>query len=160
VGNSHRRKWGIRAILDIRATVEEVEVKIPDELGAAGVVRWGKQLDVQQLSTEDEERWRWAGYLAKYTTKSTEQVGGLLHRVDRSEVDHAAVSEHNRRYLHTAFELHDRVSDAIAVDPLPTPPPPPPRPAPAQLPPPQRTDPPRPAGDEHKRTRPHPTAHR
>jgi hypothetical protein len=32
------------------------------------------------------------------------------------------VSEHNRRYLTTAFELHDRVSDAIAADPLPAPP--------------------------------------
>jgi hypothetical protein len=41
------------------------------------------------------------------------------------------VSEHNRRYLQTAFELHDRVSDAIAADPLPARSPPRPRPAPA-----------------------------
>lgn len=35
-------------------------------------MRWGEQLDVQQLSTEDEVRKRFASYLAKYTTKSTE----------------------------------------------------------------------------------------
>ena len=114
----------------LRATVKEVKVEIPDELGA-GTVRWGKQLDIQQLPADEPDRRRWAGYLAKYTTKSTEQAGGLLHRIDCSEVEHAAVSEHNRRYLTTAFELHDRVSDAIAADPLPAPPPPPPRPAPA-----------------------------
>jgi hypothetical protein len=114
----------------LRATVNEVKVKIPDELGA-GAIRWGKQLDIQQLPADEPDRRRWAGYLAKYTTKSTEQAGGLLHRIDRSEVEHAQVSEHNRRYLTTAFELHDRVSEAIAADPLPTPPPPPPRPAPA-----------------------------
>jgi hypothetical protein len=49
----------------------------------------------------------------------------------REEIHHAQVSDHNRRYLQTAFELHDRVSDAIAADPPPAPPPPRPRPAPA-----------------------------
>jgi hypothetical protein len=112
----------------LRETVKDVKVEIPDELGA-GTIRWGKQLDVQQLPGEGEERGQRSGYLAKYTTKSTEQAGGLLHRITRDEVEHAAVSEHNRRYLTTAFELHDRVSDAIAADPLPAPPPPAPRPA-------------------------------
>jgi len=112
----------------LRQTVRDVSVKIPDELGT-GTIGWGKQLDVQQLSAEDKERKRWASYLAKYTTKSTEQAGGLLHRITRDEVKHVHVSEHNRRYLTTAFELHDRVSDAIAADPPPAPPSPPPRPA-------------------------------
>jgi hypothetical protein len=114
----------------LRQTVREVSVKIPDELGT-GTIGWGKQLDVQQLSAEDKERKRWASYLAKYTTKSTEQAGGLLHRVDRSDVEHVQVSKHNRRYLTTAFDLDDRVSDAIAADPPPAPPTPAPRPAPA-----------------------------
>jgi hypothetical protein len=114
----------------LRATVKDVKVEIPDELGA-GTIRWGKQLDVQQLPADGEERGQRASYLAKYTTKSTEQAGGLLHPVDRTEVDHAQVSDHNRRYLTTAFELHDRVSAAIAADPPPAPPPPPPRAAPA-----------------------------
>jgi hypothetical protein len=115
----------------LRETVRDVKVQIPTELGA-GTVRWGDRLDVQQLpADEDQERGRRAGYLAKYTTKSTEQAGGLLHAVDRSEVDHAPVSDHNRCYLTTAFELHDRVSSAIAADPPPAPPVPVLRPAPA-----------------------------
>jgi hypothetical protein len=113
-----------------RETVRDVSVKIPDELGA-GTIGWGKQLDVQQLLAEDKERKRWASYLAKYTTKSTERAGGLLHRITRDEVEHVQVSEHNRRYLTTAFDLDDRVSDAIAVDPPAAPPSPPPRPVPA-----------------------------
>ena len=115
----------------LRATVEDVKVQIPKELGA-GTIRWGDRLDVQQLpADDDQERRQRASYLAKYTTKSTEQAGGLLHSITRDEVDHAQVSEHNRRYLNTAFELHDRVSDAIAADPPPAPPALAPRPAPA-----------------------------
>ena len=114
----------------LRGAVQEVSVQIPDELGA-GTIGWGKQLDVEQLSTDEQQRGRKAGYLAKYTTKSTEQAGGLLRRITREEVDHVAVSEHNRRYLRIAFTLHDRNVEAIAADPLPTPPPSPPRPAPA-----------------------------
>jgi len=112
----------------LRKTVEDVSVKIPDELGV-GEIRWGKQLDVQQLPADEPDRRRWASYLAKYTTKSTEQAGGLLHRIHRSEVEHVHVSDHNRRYLSAAFELDDRVTLAIAADPMPVPPPPPPRPA-------------------------------
>jgi replication initiator protein RepSA len=113
------------------SSAQTAKVEIPAELGA-GQVRWGKQLDVEQLPAEEKPRRQRAGYLAKYTTKSTEQVGGLLHRVDRNEIDHVQVSEHNRRYLNTAFELHDRVSDALASDPSAEPPAPSaPRPAPA-----------------------------
>ncbi|MGH2942834.1 MAG: replication initiator, partial [Solirubrobacteraceae bacterium] len=99
----------------LRAAAEAVSVTVPDELGG-GVVRWGSQLDVQQLAEDVDERRRRASYLAKYSTKSTEQAGGLLHRVHRSEVDAAPVREHVRRYLRTAFELHDRVSAAIGAD--------------------------------------------
>jgi hypothetical protein len=104
----------------LRETVRDVSVKIPRELGT-GTIGWGKQLDVQQLPSDEPDRRRWASYLAKYTTKSTEQAGGLLHRVDRSEVEHVQVSDHNRRYLTTAFELDDRVNEATAADPLPVP---------------------------------------
>jgi len=99
----------------LRATTEAVTVKVPDELGG-GVVRWGEQLDVQQLTADEQERRRRASYLAKYSTKSTEQAGGLLHRIDRDDVDHANVSDHVRRYLRTAFDLHDQVTDVIRAD--------------------------------------------
>jgi hypothetical protein len=99
----------------LRGAVEDVFVRVPEELGI-GVVRWGPQLDVQQLSTDDEERRRRASYLAKYTTKSTEQAGGLLHRVSRGDIDSVQVRPHPRRYLHTALELDDKVTAAVRAD--------------------------------------------
>ncbi|MEA2493146.1 MAG: hypothetical protein QOJ29_1057 [Thermoleophilaceae bacterium] len=99
----------------LRGAVAAVSVQAPDELGG-GVVRWGSQLDVQQLAEDVDERRRRASYLAKYSTKSTEQAGGLLHRVHPSEVDTVPVREHVRCYLRTAFELHDRGRAAIGAD--------------------------------------------
>ena len=51
-----------------------MHVRAPDELGG-GEVRWGDELDIKRL--DREERRRVAGYLAKYSTKSTELAGGL-----------------------------------------------------------------------------------
>jgi hypothetical protein len=98
----------------VRATVTVVGVRVPDELGG-GTIGWGEQLDVQQLTNEVEERRRHAGYLAKYSTKSTEQAGGLLHRITSSDVEHIQVREHVRRYLRAAFALHDQVTDVIGA---------------------------------------------
>jgi hypothetical protein len=99
----------------LRAAAAAVSVPAPDELGA-GRVRGGAPRDVQQLTTDDEQRRRRASYLAKYSTKSTEQAGGPLHRIHPSEVDAAPVREHVRCYLRAAFELHDRVSTPIDED--------------------------------------------
>jgi hypothetical protein len=99
----------------LRGAAAAVSVQAPDELGG-GVVRWGSQLDVQQLAEDVDERRRRASYLAKYSTKSTEQAGGLLHRVHPSEVDAAPVREHVRCYLRAAFELHDSLRAAIGAD--------------------------------------------
>jgi hypothetical protein len=88
----------------IYATVAEVRAPLPEELGGrAG--RWGDELEVRRLNTE--ERGKVAGYLAKYATKSTEQAGGVLHRVSEHAVDGLAVSEHVRAYLRAAFALAD-----------------------------------------------------
>ena len=116
----------------VRVAVAVVSVKVPDELGA-GTVSWGNQLDVQQLSSDDVERKRRAGYLAKYSTKSTEQAGGLLHRINRQDVDHVRVREHVRGYLRAAFALHDEATAAATADEPNAAPltPPIPRPAPA-----------------------------
>jgi hypothetical protein len=99
----------------LRDAVRDVKVTAPDELGSM-VVRWGEQLDVQQLTNDDDERRRHASYLAKYTTKSTEQAGGLLHRVGRGDIDNVQVRPHPRRYLRAAFELDDHVMTAIRAD--------------------------------------------
>jgi hypothetical protein len=91
----------------LRTAVAEVFAPIPAELGG-GRITWGSALDVRQLRTGDE-RGEIAGYLAKYATKSTEQAGGLLHRVDADHVERAAVREHVRNFMSAAFVL-----DAIA----------------------------------------------
>jgi hypothetical protein len=46
-----------------------------------------------------------AGYLAKHATQSTEQAGGVLHRVTDHQVDALPVREHVRAYLRQAFRL-------------------------------------------------------
>jgi hypothetical protein len=99
----------------LRDAVQAVFVQAPEELGG-GLVRWGEQLDVQQLSGDEDQRRRRASYLAKYTTKSTEQAGGLLHRVGRGDVDNVQVRPHVRGYLRSVHELDDQVTAAIRAD--------------------------------------------
>ena len=93
----------------IRVTAGEVRAPLPVGLGD-GAVRWGDELDVRRLDAD--ERRAVAGYLAKYATKSTEQVGGLLHRVSGHQLDALSVREHVRCYLREAFRLAD--NDALA----------------------------------------------
>jgi hypothetical protein len=88
----------------IRTAIEEVSAPIDDEYGG-GRVRWGGMLDIHPLDTGDQ-RAQIAGYLAKYSTKSTELAGGLLHRVDANDVDAAPVREHVKDFMRAAFELH------------------------------------------------------
>jgi hypothetical protein len=54
---------------------------------------------------------RCAGYLAKYATKATEQAGGVLHSVDREQVDELPVSAHVRAFIRAAFDLADQAPD-------------------------------------------------
>jgi hypothetical protein len=88
----------------IRVTAREVCAPLSVELGG-GAVRWGDELDVRRLDAGN--RREVAGYLAKYATKSTEQVGGLLHRVSKNQLDALPVREHVRCYLREAFRLAD-----------------------------------------------------
>jgi hypothetical protein len=66
-------------------------------------VGWGQELDARELDAN--ARREVAGYLAKYATKSTEQAGGVLHRVAEHQVDELPVREHVRAYLRAAFAL-------------------------------------------------------
>jgi hypothetical protein len=88
----------------LRAAVADVSAPVDAELGD-GRVRWGEKLDIHPLATGDV-RGEIAGYLAKYSTKSTELAGGLLHRIDADDVDNAPVREHVRSFMRTAFELN------------------------------------------------------
>jgi hypothetical protein len=92
----------------VRETISEVSAPVLPELGG-GRVCWGEMLDVRQLVT-GEQRGEIAGYLAKYATKSTEQAGGLLHRISPASVEKAPVREHVRTFMSAAFVL-----DAIAA---------------------------------------------
>jgi hypothetical protein len=89
----------------VRSAVAEVQAKGSQYLGSPRV-RWGEQIDVHQLGGRGRPAREVAGYLAKYATKSTEQAGGLLHKIKAREVETVRVREHVRRHLRAAFELH------------------------------------------------------
>jgi hypothetical protein len=90
----------------VRETVDAVSVPLPDEFGG-GRMRWGDELDVERIGGDGLDPRRCAGYLAKYATKSTEQAGGVIHRVTEHEIDTVPVRENVRAYLRAAFELAD-----------------------------------------------------
>jgi hypothetical protein len=66
-------------------------------------VSWGREVGVRRL--DREERREVAGYLAKYSTKSTEVAGVVLHRVTEGQVDELPVTPHVRGLLRAGFTL-------------------------------------------------------
>jgi hypothetical protein len=88
----------------IRETVDAVSAPLPEELGG-GRVRWGDELHIRAIGN-GVARGEVAGYLAKYATKSTEQAGGILHRITEHQVDTLPVRDHIRAYLRESFALH------------------------------------------------------
>jgi hypothetical protein len=89
----------------VNGAIEAVSAPIAEDLAeqlGEQRVRWGQERDVRPI----EDAGELAGYLAKYSTKSTEQAGGLLHPIDAESVETVAVSEHVRGYLRAALELH------------------------------------------------------
>jgi hypothetical protein len=95
----------------VRSALEAVDAPIAEDLAeqlGKRRVKWGKQRDVRPVENASEL----AGYLAKYSTKSTEQAGGLLHRIDSDAVETVNVSHHVRGYLRASFKLHDRAQIA------------------------------------------------
>lgn len=95
----------------VHGAIDVVSAPIAEDLAAQlgqQRVSWGPERDVRPVDDAGEL----AGYLAKYSTKSTEQVGGLLHPVDADSVDTTPVSDHVRGYLRAAFSLHDLAQHA------------------------------------------------
>ncbi|MDP2710275.1 MAG: hypothetical protein Q8O56_03565 [Solirubrobacteraceae bacterium] len=90
----------------LRAAADNVSAPTPEQLGGPPA-RWGEQLDVQRLDGNAEERGRRASYLAKYSTKGTEQAGGLPYRVRRDGLDRLPVRDHVRDLVAQAFDLAD-----------------------------------------------------
>ncbi len=73
---------------------------------APQVVRWGRQVDVRVL--ERSETVSCAGYIAKYATKSTETVGGLLYRLSAHDLEQLRVRPHVARMVRCAWDLAAR----------------------------------------------------
>jgi hypothetical protein len=75
--------------------------------GQAREIRWGAQVEVRELDTRGsaEEAASCAGYIAKYATKSTEVVGGLMYRLEASDLEHLKVRPHVHRFIECAWRL-------------------------------------------------------
>lgn len=93
-------------------------VRLP-ALGLGGAVRdlaFGAQLDVQPLTQDGDpetiaEARRVAGYLAKYVTKSTTDVGIASRRIPAPGIELLDVNDHVRTLLHTFVALSEAAPD-------------------------------------------------
>jgi hypothetical protein len=94
----------------IRAAAAHATAPVPQpEHGPAAeplAIGWGRQVDVRAL--EPGEASSCAGYIAKYATKSTEAVGGLLYRLAERDLDHLRVRPHVARLVRCAWDLATR----------------------------------------------------
>jgi hypothetical protein len=68
-------------------------------------VVWGQELDVAIITTDDLGRRRAAAYLAKYSTKSTEDHGMLDHRLRAGVPESLQLPGHLRALVETAWLL-------------------------------------------------------
>jgi hypothetical protein len=93
----------------VGAVAAPIAENLRSELGERRV-QWGQERDVRPI---DDPR-KLAGYLAKYSTKSTEQAGGLLHPIACEDVEYVKVTEHVRSYLRAAFRFHDVAQRAVS----------------------------------------------
>jgi hypothetical protein len=75
--------------------------------GSGPRVRWGRQLDVAVVTDEQAGRRRAAAYLAKYSTKSTEEHGALDHRLRAGVPDQLELPAHLHHLVETAWRLGD-----------------------------------------------------
>src|SRR4051794_13999332 len=73
--------------------------------GQAREIRWGTQIEVRELDTFGSDAASCAGYIAKYATKSTEAVGGLMYRLDAGDLGRLRGRPHVRCYVETAWRL-------------------------------------------------------
>jgi hypothetical protein len=94
----------------VRSAVEAARAPYPALEGAdprVNPLRWGSQFAIRVLAGGDEQaaRGHVAAYIAKYATKSTEAVGGRVHRLEASDLRSLKVREHVRGYVESAWRL-------------------------------------------------------
>jgi len=69
-------------------------------------IRWGRQTEIRPVEAETaREAAATAAYIAKYATKSTEAVGGLMYRLDASDLRNLKVRPHVRALVECAWGL-------------------------------------------------------
>jgi hypothetical protein len=75
--------------------------------GTLARARWGRELDVVVVHDRDAGRRRAAAYLAKYSSKSTEEHGVLDHRLRAGVPDALELPAHLRSLVESAWRLGD-----------------------------------------------------
>ncbi|WP_432010210.1 replication initiator protein RepSA [Streptomyces cucumeris] len=111
--------WATLTLLTkaIRAAALRVEVTVdPAGPHPARVLRWGKQIDVQPISSfghgEEITEQAVASYVAKYATKAAETTGTVDHRVGNKEaLLLLGVPDHPRRLIEACLDLHPHYPD-------------------------------------------------
>jgi len=97
----------------VEVAAELAHLEVPSIGGAFVRLRFGDQVDSQQISESnvDESR-RVAGYLAKYVTKSVSDSGLKSRRVAPHLIDLLDVSDHTKRLLRTVVRLSEEADRA------------------------------------------------
>jgi hypothetical protein len=73
-------------------------------------VRWGRELDVAVVTDEGAGRRRAAAYLAKYSTKSTDDSGVLDHRLQAGIPDGLDLPVHLLSLVESAWRLGEQTA--------------------------------------------------
>jgi hypothetical protein len=100
----------------LRQAVPVARVPCPplDDGGPGRYARWGEQLDVRNITRDDQEgelsAEQVAGYIAKYATKATESFGsGLDRRLTEDDLDHLdKLPAHVGKLIRACWELGGR----------------------------------------------------
>lgn len=85
----------------------KVAVSYPATAGVHGQARWGLELHVAVMG-KGTVSGAVAAYIAKYSTKSTDPLGQLDHRLKESDLGHLDVRPHLARMVKAAWELGGR----------------------------------------------------
>jgi hypothetical protein len=95
----------------VHAAVERTSVACPaSDVSVKGEreIRWGLQTEIRALQNGQlggKDAAATAAYIAKYATKSTEVVGGLMHRLQASDLPNLKVRPHVGRLVECAWRL-------------------------------------------------------
>lgn len=83
------------------------KVAVANPLNEDRRFKWGKHVDIQPLRVAEDPQVaaKTATYIAKYTTKSTESIGGVVHPVSRDGMHQRSIPPHIRRFMQTVFTL-------------------------------------------------------